>query len=282
MVTTMSRPETVKAVDTAPGVAHAQQPSTVEWVPISKMKVLRVAQRDLNDQRAKAMAEEFDPDKLGMPVVNIRDGVAWVIDGQHRIKMLEYAGWGDQSIQCETYHDLTDAQMAEMFLGRDARVATNPVDRYRIGLTAGRKENTDIQRVADALGLVITARGGNDARMIRAIQSVIEVYRLGGNKLLLRTLAMLRDSFPGDPMAFKGPLIKGVALVYDRYGERVDDKRLQEKLSKVLGGANGVLRQAETTVHATGKAKNECVADTIVKIHNSGRGTASRLEPWWA
>ena len=64
-------------------------------VPISTMRVpeIGVIQRRFNAAAAERIRDNLDLDALGYPVVNIRDGVAWVIDGQHRLFALRERGF---------------------------------------------------------------------------------------------------------------------------------------------------------------------------------------------
>lgn len=61
----------------------------LRWVPIAQMKVNPLAQRELNQARVDKLAANFDPEQIGTPTVNHRDGAYYIIDGQHRIEALK-------------------------------------------------------------------------------------------------------------------------------------------------------------------------------------------------
>lgn len=137
--------------------------SRLQWVPVAETKVSPSAQRELRPAFVDKIAQEFDPDNIGFPVVNKRDDHYWVIDGQHRIAALKKIGWGDQLVQCEVFSGLSEAEEAEEFLRRQQRIAVLPIDRFRIAITAGRLRECDIDRIVRAQGLRI---GSEDRKSV--------------------------------------------------------------------------------------------------------------------
>jgi hypothetical protein len=75
----------------------AKQPKTNNWshkvrpVKIADMRVppVGVAQRRYSRSQAEEYAANFDTNKLGLPTVNLRGGIYWIVDGQHRIEALK-------------------------------------------------------------------------------------------------------------------------------------------------------------------------------------------------
>lgn len=108
-----------------------QRASHLRWVPIAEMKVSPKAQREFRKPHAEKFAADFDLEALGFPVVNIRDGHYWIVDGQHRVEALKMMGWADQQIQCECYEGMTEAEEADLFLRRDDRRAITSFDKFR-------------------------------------------------------------------------------------------------------------------------------------------------------
>jgi len=49
-------------------------------------------QRGINKSHTKDIAKRFDPRLTGLPIVSIRDGVWYVIDGQHRVAAAKELG----------------------------------------------------------------------------------------------------------------------------------------------------------------------------------------------
>lgn len=250
----------------------------LRWVPIEKMRVNPVAQRELNLSRVDRIAREFDPEQIGTPTVNERgDGHFHIIDGQHRIEALKAVGWGDQSVQCWVYTGLTDAEEAETFLKLNDYLAVSAFDKFRKGVAAGREVECDIDRTVRINGLCVST--DNVPGAIRAVGTLRRVYGRGGAGVLARTLRITRDAY-GDP-GLNARVLDGLGLLCQRYNGQLSDDDAVKKLSKVHGGVNGLLGRAEIIHRQTGNAKGHCVAAAAVDIINAGRG-GKKLPNWWA
>lgn len=257
---------------------RANRASHLRWVPIASMKVSPKAQREFKEAHAAELAADFDLEAMGFPVVSLRDGNHYVVDGQHRVEALKMIGWGDQSIQCEVYEGLTEAEEADLFLRRDRRRAIQAFDRFRIAVVAEREQETDIDRIVRAMGLKVSTDQSDTS--IAAVGALNKVYRAGGHKVLARDLKILRDSFPGDVTAFRREMIEGLGLVCQRYNGELNDSELTAKFAGLRGGAQTVLRKAEGFRKSTGETQAQCVAAAIVDVANGGRG-GKKLSSWW-
>lgn len=250
----------------------------LQWVPLNLIKVNPAAQRDLNRARVDKLITEFDPEQLGFPTVNHRDGHFWVMDGQHRIEALkEWLGdWDGQQMQCQTYEGLTEDEEAEIFLKINDALSVQAYSKFRIAVQAGRADETTVDRVVRECMLRVSQDKGNGA--IGAVGTLMKVYRRGGPATLARTLLIVRDAY-GDP-GLDASVIDGIGLLCHRYNGELDDGRLVERLSKAHGGVNALLGKAETFRKSTGNIKSHCVAAAAVDINNSGRG-GKKLPSWW-
>ena len=260
------------------GGKRKQRAAHLRWIPIAEMRVSPKSQREFRKSHAEEYAADFDLEALGYPVVSMRDGHYWIVDGQHRIEALKMIGWGDQSIQCECYEGLAEADEADLFLRRDTRRAIRPFDKFRIALTAGREVETDIERTVAAQGLKISQDSAEGS--IAAIAALRRVAALGGPAVLGRDLRILRDSFAGDSSAFHAELISGVGRVCQRYNGALDDRVAVERLSALRGGAAALVRKANSYKEKTGRPKDDCIAAAVVDVINAGRG-GKKLDGWW-
>lgn len=253
-----------------------ERDARLRWVPIPKMKVSPLAQRELNQARVDRIAASFNPEEIGTPTVNERDGSFYVIDGQHRVEALKAIGWGDQQIQCWTYVGLNEEEEAEKFLRLNDTLAVNAISRYRVGVKAGRSEECDIDRIVRANGLVVSLDSVPGA--ISAVGTLRRVYDRSDSTTLGRALRLARDAF-GDP-GLVAPVIDGLGLLCQRYNGQLEDGAAIERLKKVNGGVNGLLGKAEHLRRSTGNQKGHCVAAAAVDIINTGRG-GKKLPSWW-
>lgn len=252
------------------------------WVRLGDVQVNPMVQREFVPSKADRIAAEFDPEDFGTPVVNLRDGRAWMIDGQHRAAALKIwlgDGWEDQQFEAEIYEGLTEAEEANTFLRRNDSMAVNAYNKFRIAVVAGREDEQTVAGIVLREGLTISRDKNAEGRVI-AVGTLLRVYRRAGGPVLQRTLAIIRDAY-GTP-GLEAAVISGVALVVHRY-DRLDDAELVHRLQTAYGGVGGVLAKAERARKETGNPKHSCVAAAVVDTFNSltKDGNGTRLLSWW-
>jgi hypothetical protein len=262
---------------------RTRKPSKIRPVPIEKMRVppALVAQRQFRKAHGDKLAADLDLDKLGFPIINHRDGIYWICDGQHRVYALKQNGFEKDVLDCEVYENLSDAEMAEIFLGRDDRRAIQPFDKFHVACTAGRVRENDIRRMVESNGLKISQSRTENS--IGAVGALGKVYDRSGEVVLGQVLRTLKHAYLGDASAFDGKLVEALGLVFNRYNGKTNEKDLAARLSTVHGGLTGLLRRAESLRERTGNDKAQCIAATVVDVYNRGAGPRAkgRLADWW-
>lgn len=285
MTRARTTPQPVEVADVPTPALHIERRARRGWVRLGDVKVNPLVQREFVPSKADRIAAEFNPEDFGSPVVNLRDGSAWMIDGQHRAAALKIwlgEGWADQMFEAEIYEGLTEAQEAETFLKRNDSMAVNAFNKFRIGVVAGRQDEMDVAGIVMREGLNITRDRNADGRVM-AVGTLLRVYRRAGAPVLQKTLAVLRDAY-GTP-GLEALTIGGMALVVHRY-EGLNAAEMAHRLQNAHGGVGAVLAKAERTRRETGNPKHSCVASAFVDTFNSMAGEAkggdgSRLLAWW-
>lgn len=258
----------------------SRRPSRIRPVPIAQMRVppALVTQREFRKAHGDRIAADLDLNKLGYPIINHRDGIYWICDGQHRIYALKENGFEKEVLDCEVYEGLTDPEMAEIFLGRDARRAISPYDKFHVACTAGRRRENDIRRMVESNGLKVSRT--KDEGCIGAISALGKVYDRSGDVVLGQVVRTIKNAYASDPAAFDSSVIEGLGLVFNRYNGRTNEKDLAARLAAMPYGVRGLLRRAESQRVRAGNKKTQCVAATIVEINNKG-SHKNRLPSWW-
>lgn len=260
-----------------------RKPSKIHLVPISKMRVppALVTQREFRKAHGDRIAAELDLNKIGYPVINHREHNFWILDGQHRIYALKQNGFDAYDLMCEVYEDLSDAEMADIFLGRGAAKAISPYDKFHVACTAGYKREGDIRRTVESNGLKISR--AQERGCIGAISALGRVYDRSGSTVLGQVVRTLNHAFDGDANSFDASMIEGLGNVFNRYNGKTNEREMSARLAAVPQGVRGVLRRAESQRERTGNLKAQCVAAAIVDIYNKGAGPRAkdRLPSWW-
>ena len=236
-------------------------------------------QRKFSKQQAEKYAADFDFQKLGLPIVNHRDGHFWIVDGQHRIAALRIVGLGNEQLDCEVYTDLTDAEMAEIFLGRDDRRRIENFTKFMVACTAGRPRETEVRRMVESNGLKVSR--SRQEGCVSAVTALLKVYDAAGSNVLGQVLRTIRDAFEADAVAFDAVIIDGMGLFYNRFNGHTPEKELTARLSNLRQGARGLLQKAVTLQHQSGNPKVQCLAAVLVDVYNKNRVGRGRLPAWW-
>lgn len=253
-----------------------ERSARLRWIGLNKMAVSDVAQRDLKPSRVDYLVAHWDHEQLGTPVVNERGGKFFVIDGNHRANAAREVYGEDHQIQCWTYVGLTEEEEAEKFLQINDVLAVNAMDKYQIGVEAGRDIETDIDRIVRACGMVVSKQAVEGG--IGAVGTLRRVYTRGGAHVLARTLRMVDGAF-GTP-GLEAAVIDGLGLLCGRYNGELEDQHAVAKLHNVRGGVTGFLGKAALIREKTRQPFNQCVAAAAVEVINGGRG-GKKLQSWW-
>ncbi|NMM98089.1 DUF6551 family protein [Bifidobacterium olomucense] len=240
----------------------------------------REAQREATSQAVKALADRFDPDLMGTITVSHRDGTYWILDGQHRCLALKLVLGDDADewpIEADVYEGLTEEEEAEMFLSLNNTKTVSAFDKFKVSVTAGREEESDVNRIVRSHGLRVSQNGKQGS--IGATSALMNVYRLGGPKLLSATLYVMSSAW--ESTVWDSFIIKGMALFLNRYGDRVDKAALIKKMS-ALPMANKSLKIASERIRlSSGTSKDKSCAAAITDEYNKGRRGVKSLGSWF-
>ncbi|MEU0992306.1 DUF6551 family protein [Streptomyces sp. NPDC005953] len=254
---------------------------SVEWVPLAAIGTdRRVNTRSFDPAWVeKKLAEGFDPDGIGVPIVSHRgNGIYVWLDGQNRGELMRRAGWADQKIQCRVFYNLSLAQEAALFLRHNDSRRVLPIHKFLARVTSGEPNAVAITRIIESLGWRVSDQGGD--RCIAAVSAVDKVYvsdrteeRPGGAVLEL-TLRVTTEAWGYKSEAVDGRILQGLGAVFSRFGiEAIDRPVLVKKLAAFPAGPSGVLGKARGMNQFQGGTVAHCVAEVVVTAYNARRRT---------
>jgi len=250
-----------------------------EWVPLNKMTVAPLAQRDLKKAWVDHLVRNFNPEAVGALTVSERDGHYYIVDGQNRAAAMRVIGWADQRVECDVYRGLTLEQEADLFLWLNHRLNVDTLASFHIAVTAGRNVESDIDRIVQKNGLKVSREKTNGA--VGAVGTLRRIYNRGGPigaELLDRTLHITYESF-GD-YGLSSTVIDGVAFLCERYETKFTDDEAIAAFRAVKSGVSAIRARSEHFHKQTGNAKGHCVAAALVEAINRQRRTG-KLHGWF-
>lgn len=253
-----------------------ERTARLRWVPLNRVAVSDLAQREIQPSRVDYLVAHFDAEQIGTPVVNERNAKFYVIDGQHRMAALREVFGDTHQIQCWVYVGLTEQEEAEKFLQINDVLAVKAMDKYEIGVEAGREIECDIDRIVRACGLVVSQQKAENS--ISAVGTLRRVYVREGAHNLGRTLRIISSAYGGPGL--EAAVIDGIGLLCGRYNDDLQDEHTVIKLRNLRGGVKGLLGRAYEKKDRFRRPLNECVAAAAVDVINSGKG-GKKLPNWW-
>jgi hypothetical protein len=252
----------------------------LKTIKVGECRLSPNAQREAKPKDISDLASRFNPDLMGIPVVSYRDGIYWIVDGQHRTMALKQTLGEDADeweFVAEVYEHLTEAQEAALFLELNHKKSVNAFDNFKVGVTAGLPEPCDIERIVLAHGLRVSQ--DRQQGSISAVGALESVYRKHGSKVLASTLTIMSSAW--DATVWDAFLIRGIALFCNRYATRISQPRLIKRLSEYPYGVKGIKADSARTKRSLGTNQDVATASIITNAYNKGlRGTNS-LGDWF-
>lgn len=105
-------------------------------------------QRDLDVNRAKRIATDYNPYKWELPKVMLHDKKLIIVDGEHRIIGAIFGGM--KLVQVEVLVVITESEAIDLFLSQgDDRRRMSPQDTYSAALEAKKEEYVTLKRICN-------------------------------------------------------------------------------------------------------------------------------------
>ena len=202
-------------------------------VPLSEMRVELGYQRPCGKE-IKKLVENWDIDKCDALIVSYRDGLFWIIDGQHRAVAARIKGV--EFLTCDIRQNLTPHEEASIFVHQKDNVKRlTPCDIYRADVYNGEKYALDIKELCEKYHVqVIKDRGQSAAGEIGSISMAKKIYDAGGISALEWVLSVLMDA--GYSNYTNGLSKQMMNLVYKQRLRFMSNLNAgKEKLSKFMG-----------------------------------------------
>ena len=255
---------------------HISKMSSI--VKISDLTIDYTYQRQPIMKKVNKIAKSFDPDILGVIICSMReDGSIAVIDGSHRVHALRMKGLNDSTVNALVYFSLTIQEEAKIFaMLNQEHTKPNTTDIFKAGIVSGDEETIAINKILNSLGLIIGVGPGDNK--VRAISTIRRVYRNAGEKVLRDTLYTIKSAYGDSSSTMRDVLISAVAIVYNRYGAKIEVSRMITTLQK-FGNPNQLIGNAKSIGRSASSVTASALPFVIVNAYNQ-RLTTNRLSDY--
>lgn len=229
-------------------------------IPLSLLTVHPTVQRERRGHEKK-IAAQWDKRKAGAILVSYRDGYLYIIDGQHRYWAAQLAG--ENSIACQVYEGLTEADEAMIFGKQDEiKVRLRTVEKLSALYKGGDSATVTLKEICDKYNIVLLPQDPDERPILRGIRVTITALRLHGREGLEWIFETIRKS--GWHMvngAYSEPMIGALRSVYANHRHDLD--RTQERLVKMLKPVTYDMVAAHATVKYVNRTKTLAISSLM-------------------
>lgn len=203
-----------------------------EQIPIKNLVSNQNYQRNLSQNHIERTVRNFDLYQINPVKVSQRDGLNYVINGQHTIEIVAaVSGSRDTPVWCMVYDDMEYALEADVFANQQKYV--KPLSAYEIfmaNIEAGNDTQLIIKDLVESYKLKLSSKPSDG--VVCAIGALEDIYCNNGFHVLDRTLRLCVAAWEGEKLAFSRNMLKGVSKMIVAYGEKIDDNCFKEKLGQ--------------------------------------------------
>lgn len=204
-----------------------------ELIPIKNLVSNQNYQRFLSQSHIARAVENFNVFQINPVKVSRRDGMNYVINGQHTIEIVAAkSGSRETPVWCMIYEDLTYEGEADIFANQQKFIKPlSPYDVFKANLEAGNDDQIIIKSLVESYGMEIGRTRA--CGCICAISTLESIYKKYGYEVLARTLLLIIGAWEGDMNSFSGNIMNAVAKLVTVFGDSLSDEVFKEKLGAI-------------------------------------------------
>lgn len=234
-------------------------------------------QRAVRDGNVLRMLKNgFNPYKFDPPIVSLRDGRYILVDGQHRILMLQYLNGGKPvEVECRIYHTMTYEDEANLVTHHDeGHTKMSPVEH----ITAASKGSDDEAEIVrefmaanDECGITLTKKTNTNKGEFAAITTLLSEYRRYGKKTYCRVMRLINETWEGKEDSKRNQIITAMFEFDKRYFGKYEASTFKRRLNKKP------CSQLFSTAKTMDGSQRDNLVLLIVSAYNKGTTEDKRL-----
>ncbi len=223
-------------------------------------------QRKANEAKIADITRNLSWPSFGVIVVVYRNGVAYVIDGQHRC-MATLRRDDVDVLPCMAFDFDDITEEAKAFLGLNTlRRPLTSIERHKAEALAGYAAPAVVDRVLKENGLRIAKTASNAGQ----IKCVAYCKRLASSDIGLfeRAIKVAAELSMSQQIPVQEVLIKGIAYIDENVDGGILSKKMLNRLRQV--GAHDLMLGARRFMHAMANSSQKNIATGMLEVINKG------------
>lgn len=225
-----------------------------------------VYQREGIKTKVLELASNWSWIACGALVIASRDGVLWVVDGQHR-KLAADRRSDIQELPCMVFYVEAVKDEARAFLATNTnRRNVSATDKFRASLAAGDPIARKVQDAIDAAGLRVTTASIEP----RAFKSVAKAQTIAASDYdgLVAVLGLCGELARAEEAPVHSRLLSGLYYMHKRIDGGLDNPRLRKRIKQL--GPRALVAAANKAAAYYGQAGSKVCADGMLQAINHG------------
>lgn len=204
-----------------------------ELIPIQNLVSSQEYQRSLSPSQVDSAAANFDLHQINPVKVSRRDGINYVVNGQHTIEIVAMvSGSRECPVWCMIYDDLNYQHEADVFANQMKFVRPlKPYEIFMANIEAGNEKQLMIKDLVESYSLSIGPQ--RSYGVIVAVSTVESIYDKFGYHVLDRTLRLCVGTWEGDIDSLSANVLNGIARLVYTYGDQLRDDSFKERVGTV-------------------------------------------------
>lgn len=215
---------------------------TFELIPIRNLVSNQDYQRPLSEGHIRKTVDEFDIFQINPVKVSRRNGVNFVIDGQHTTEIIAtVSGSRDTPVWCMVY-EMQYVDEARTFANQQKHVKSLvPYETFKAHIEAGDPKQMMIKSIVESYGLKITST--QQLNGVCAISTLERIYDKYSQGVMDSALRLAVETWEGESNSLSGNMLMAIARILVAYGDSLKEDVFKDHVGMV--SVKSIIRTAK-------------------------------------
>lgn len=242
---------------------------TVQLIELPLAKLQFDSYQRVLRNKWKEIAKDFNPSVAWPIVVSYRDGIYWVVDGQHRV--VAAIDVGETTALCKVEYWTFQQEAINFRIFNKVRGSLLAKDAFHADLSYGEPVAVEIESIIRQEGYNLwLGYGPIPHKPIGAIGSIEKIYKTNQPEGLRRVLSVLNMAWPDEPV--KDSMLNGMAIFLRRYPE-ISATDLAKKLQNNGATVMEIVADGALMKRAGMGSIDNCIGRAILGQYNRNKST---------